>query len=128
MWSFCGTNEIQEPRRKNVLIVYEKLQKYVGAVSYEQLKRTHRGWVEEYLSDQEKIRQEEWTSSIAVGSRSFVEHVKALLGYRAKGRDVIGGNEKYQLREGPAHYKGFFGAENGDIGLENVYFWNVNAE
>jgi hypothetical protein len=47
--------------------------------------------VEEYLGDGEKIRQEEWTSSIAVGSRSFVEHVKALLGFRAKGRDVIGG-------------------------------------
>jgi len=28
---------------------YEKLQKYVGAVSYEQLKRSHRGWVEEYF-------------------------------------------------------------------------------
>jgi len=47
--------------------------------------------VEEYLGDGEKIRQDEWISSIAVGSRSFVEHVKALLGFRAKGRDVIGG-------------------------------------
>jgi hypothetical protein len=45
-----------------------------------------------------------------VGSRSFVENVKALLGFRAKGRDVIGGNEGYQLREGSAPYKeGFWG-------------------
>ena len=35
VWSFCGYNEIQEPRRKNMLIDYEKLQKYVGAVPYE---------------------------------------------------------------------------------------------
>ena len=33
--------------------------KYVGAVLYEQLKRSHKGWVEEYLEDGEKIRQEE---------------------------------------------------------------------
>src|SRR4030042_2680638 len=76
------------------------------------LKRSHKGWVKEYLGDGQKIRQEEWTSSIAVGSRSFVEHVKALLGYRAKGRDIIGGNEGYQLREGSASYKALFGAEN----------------
>ena len=54
--------------------------------------------------------------------------MKALLGYRAKGRDVIGGNEGYQLREGSAPYKAVFGAENGDIGLENTYSWRVNNE
>jgi len=63
-----------------------------------------------------------------VGSRSFVEHVKALLGYRAKGRDVIGGNEGYQLREGSAPYKALIGAGNDDIGLENTYFWGLNNE
>jgi len=128
MWSFCGYNEIQEPRRKNILIDYLKLQNYVGAGSYEQLKRSHRGWVEEYLGDGGKIRQEEWTRSIAVGSRGFVETVKALLGYRAKGREVRGGNEGYDLREGSAPYKGLFGAENDDIGLENTYFWGVSNE
>jgi putative transposase len=63
------------------------------------------------------------TISIAVGSRSFVEKVKALLGYRAKGREVIGGNEGYQLREGSGPYKVLFGVGNDDIGLENTYFW-----
>jgi len=111
-----------------VLFDYERLQKFVGAVSYEQLKRSHKGWVEEYLGEGEKIRQEEWTSSIAVGSRSFVEHVKALLGFRAKGRDVIGGSEGYQLRERSAPYKALFGVENDDIGLENTYCWGVNSE
>jgi len=128
MWSFCGYNEIQEPRRKNVLIDYGKLQKYVGALSYEQLKKSHRGWLEEYLGVGEKIRQEEWTSSIAVGNRPFVENVKTLLGFRAKGRDVIRGSEGYQLREGSAHYKALFGVENDEIGLENTHFWGLNNE
>jgi REP element-mobilizing transposase RayT len=126
MWSFCGYNEIQKPRRKNVLIDYGKLQEYVGALSYEEMKRSYRGWVEEYIRDGEKARQDEWTRSIAVGSRSYVENVKVLLGFRAKGRDVIGGDEGYQLREESAPYKAFLGAENGDIGLENTYSWGVN--
>jgi hypothetical protein len=54
--------------------------------------------------------------------------VKALLGFRANGRDVIGGNEGYQLREGSGPYKVLFGAGSNDIGLENTYFWGVNNE
>jgi hypothetical protein len=50
------------------------------------------------------------------------------LDYRAKGKDVIGGNEGYMLREGSAPYKVLFGAENDDIGLEYTYFWGVNDE
>jgi len=42
--------------------------------------------------------------SIALGNRPFVESVKAFLGFRAKGRDVIRGSGGFQLREGPAHY------------------------
>ncbi len=128
MWSFSGCNEIQEPRRKNVLIDYEKLQKCVGAVSYEQLKESHKGWAGEYIGGGERNRQEEWTSSIAVGNRSFVETVKAHLGYRAKGREVREVDEGYQLREGFASYKAVSGAENEDIGLENAYFWDVSNE
>ena len=70
-----------------------------------------------------KIRQEEWTRSIAVGSRSFIENLKTVLGIRAKGKDVIGGGEGiYQLREGSADYRALFGAENEDIAPENTYW------
>jgi hypothetical protein len=37
-WSFSGYNEIQEPRRKNVLIDYEKLQGLLAVGSYDQLR------------------------------------------------------------------------------------------
>ena len=60
----------------------------VGAKFYDQLRNSHKGRVKEYLGDEAKERQEEWTASIAVGSRSFIEKVKALLGFRAKGREV----------------------------------------
>ena len=128
MSPFSGYNEIQEPRRKNILIDYVKVQRLLGAGSYEQLRTSHKGWVEEYLGDGGKARSEEWTDSVAVGSRPFVERVKALLGFRARGRKVIEGANGYQVKEGPATYDALFGVKNGDIGPQNAYFWDVNAD
>jgi putative transposase len=125
-WSFSGYNEIQEPRRKNKLIDYEKLQSLIGAGSYDQLRISHRGWVEDYLGDGAKNRQDEWTNSIAVGNRSFIEKVKALLGLRAKGRKVKEVGKGYQLREGPVPYNSLFEVEKEDIDPENTYYWNVS--
>jgi len=127
LWPFCGYNEIQEPRKKNILIDYDRLRKLFGAKSYDDLRTSHRGWVEEYLGGMAKERQDEWTASIAVGGRSFVEKVKALLGFRAKGRDVVQGDEGYELREGAGSYKAVFEGKKDDIGPANTYFWDTNA-
>jgi putative transposase len=128
MWPSCGYHEIQEPRRKNVLVDYESLQRLLGAGSYDQLRSSHKGWVEKYIGDDERARREEWTDSIAVGSVPFVEKVKILLGFRAKGREVIEGSEAFQLREEAADYRALFEAGNDYIGPENTFFWDLNAE
>ena len=129
LWPFCGYNEIQKPRRKNVLIDYERLQRLVGVKFYDQLRSSHKGWVEEYLEAEVKERQDEWTASLAVGSKSFIENVKALLGFKAKGREVRQGEgARYQLREGAARYKALFRAEKGNIDPENTYIWDVKKE
>jgi hypothetical protein len=54
--------------------------------------------------------------------------VKALLGFRAKERDVVEACEGYQLREGVDHYRAFFEAGNEDIGPENKYLWDNKGE
>ncbi len=87
-----------------------------------------RGLIEEYPGDRVKTCQKEWTRSIAVGSKSFIENVKAVLGFGARGRKVIEGSEGYQLREGADCYQAVSEAENADIGPENTYLWNVKAE
>ena len=104
-WPFCGYNEIQEPRRKNVLINYEKLRELAGAESYDLLKRYRQGWVEKYLGNGNNIRDDKWTKGIAVGSKGFVEHVKSALGALAKGRKAKGSGDSYQLREPSAPYQ-----------------------
>jgi putative transposase len=125
LWPFCGYNEIQEPRRKNVLIDHERLQGLFGAGTYDQLRSCHRGWAEEYCGSVQNVRRDEWTCSIAVGSKAFVEKLKALLGFRARGRRILEGDGAYQVREESAGYNAFFEAEKEDIGPENTYLWNV---
>jgi hypothetical protein len=58
-----------------------------------------------------------------VGSEAFVAAAKEKLGYKAKGRDVIGANGSYELRESLAPYKGILGHENAALEPENGYFW-----
>jgi putative transposase len=128
MWPFSGYNEIQEPRRKNILIDYERLQSLFGAESYAQFKSSHKDWVEKYLENRVPERQSEWTNSIAVGSKEFIEQVKSLLGFKAKGRDSIKGGQGYHLREEAAPYIALFRAGKDDIGPENTCFWDINIE
>ena len=73
------------------MIDYEKLRELFGVESYDELRSSHRGWIEEYLGSGAEIRRDEWTGSIAIGSRPFVENVKTLLGLRAKGRRIMEG-------------------------------------
>jgi len=126
-WPFSGYREIQEPRRKNVLIDYGRLPEMLGTGSYEQLRRHHRGWVEEYLRERKRDREGEWTGSIAVGNRPFVEELRERLGPRAKGRKIARSGEGYQLREPTACYKPLLRNEKEDIGPENTYFWELNV-
>jgi putative transposase len=126
-WPHCGYHEIQEPRKKNVLIDYELLRDLFGIGSHDRLREIHQQWVNEYLAKAEKNREEEWTRSIAVGSRPFVENVKVQLGVRAKGREVIEGTKGHQLREESVRYKALFGVKNSNIAFENTYLWDTNV-
>ena len=127
-WSFCGYNEIQKPRRKNVLIAYDKLKELVGVESYEQLKRDHKGWLQEHWKEGQNAREDKWTRSIAVGSKSFVEYVKSALGTLAKGRRLTETGKGFQLREARERYEAYLRVEREDIGAQNLYLWEINPE
>ena len=57
-WEYGGYNEIQKPRRKNVLINYERLRYLLGFDTYEELKSYHKGWIDEYLEKKKGIFDE----------------------------------------------------------------------
>ena len=125
-WPYCGYNEIQKPRKKNVLIHYERLRELLSIESYDQLKLHYKGWVEEYLNNGYNRHDDKWTKSTAVGSKSFVERIKSMLGVLAKGRKTMGTKEGYQLREPSAPYGAHFKDKNEDIGTDNTYYWDIN--
>jgi hypothetical protein len=58
----------------------------------------------------------------------FVERGKALLGFRAKGREVVAAAEGYQLWESLRRYGRLFDFENDDIGPKNTFPLGVNTE
>jgi len=122
-WPFSGYNEIQEPKRKKVLIEYQKLTSLLGFDSYDDVVKYHRGWVETYLENGNNTRDEKWTKSIAVGNRKFVERVKSLMGALAIGRKSTETGKSYQLRESAVPYGAHLGAKKSDIEPENTYFW-----
>ncbi len=127
-WPYSGYNEIQQPKRKKILINYERLKELLGFDSYEHVKTAHKQWVESCLSDGDNFRDSKWTESIAVGSESYIQNVKALMGGMALGRKVLETGELFQLKEVQYPYIAHLGAKKIDIGNQNTYFWNQNYE
>ena len=89
-----------------------------------QLRKSHREWVEAAISGDGNKRKPEWSESIAVGSEGFVRGVLEKLQVRAKGRKVMKGSERYQLREPQSAYNTHFIPENGLLSIENGFYWD----
>ena len=123
-WPYSGYNEIQEPKRKNVLIDYERLRAFLGFDAYDKVKTAHRKWVESCLKNGDRFREDKWTDSIAVGSEHFTGNIKALMGGMALGRRRIESGESFQLRETQSSYIALFGAKKSDIAPINTYVWD----
>ena len=120
-WAHSGYNEIQKPKKRYGIIDFPRLMSVLQLDDPEELSVSHYNWVEEKLRQNDCNRETEWTESIGVGSRSFLQTVKEKLGYRAKGRSVMEGKGPgtYQLRETQAVY-GSSSQEGG-----NGYHWDV---
>ncbi len=105
-WPHGGYNEIQAPRRKNVIIAYKRLYRLAGFKDFEAFQSAHQKWVQTSLEQQENRRDDRWTKSIAVGGRGFTQQVHSIMGSMAIGRKVREGEDgHYELREHQASYK-----------------------
>ena len=107
-WSFGGYNEIQEPRRKCVLIAYQGLAELCGFKSYDEFKRSHKKLVSSLLENGDNHRQRKWTESIAVGSKKFIDRINREFGILAQGRKVFEEDGSFQLREEASTYNSVF--------------------
>ena len=125
-WPHGGYNEIQRPRRRNVLIDYETLSHLSGFSNFEDFQSSHRRWVQSELSDGELKRDDSWVQSLATGSQSFVEAVKKQLHAFAIDRSVRKKADGFELRELQSPYKAVLDTEKSDMAGENLCFWDKN--
>jgi putative transposase len=89
-----------------------------------ELQESCRKRVEQNLATRNQSRDSKWTESIAVGSKVFIEATIKKLGFKAKGRKIIGSKKSYELREPAVPYGGDFAFENGPLRLQNTYSWH----
>jgi putative transposase len=88
-WPFSGYNEIQQPKRKNVLINYNRLRKLLGFDTYDRVQSAHRKWIDSYIANCNSVRDDKWTSSVATGSERFIQDMKEKMGGMALGRKRV---------------------------------------
>ena len=103
-WEFSGYHEIQNPRKRKRIVDFDRLMDLLGIQSHDELKDSHNQWVDSAMQTGDSCREDKWTQSIAVGSKSFVEKMKESLGFRAVGRRVICADDTFELREGQTSY------------------------
>jgi REP-associated tyrosine transposase len=122
-WPESGYNEIQEPPRRYAIVDQEGLKELLNYRSRSELAVAYRGWIDEALSSA-LCRERRWTESVAVGSELFVHTTQAKLGIKGNGREVVGADGSYELREVMAAYSVNSGHENASLRLQNGYFWD----
>ncbi|MBW2487456.1 MAG: transposase [Deltaproteobacteria bacterium] len=125
-WVFCGYNEIQHPRRKNKIIAYEQLMQLLGFDRYDQMTAAYRGWIEDAIEQGAGDRQPQWSESIAVGNKKFIEGTIKKLGSRAAGRRVVQSEGQFELKDPEISYNAHFGPKKANIDHQNGYYWNVS--
>lgn len=124
-WPDCGYHEIQNPRQRYAIIDRQKLAELAMVGNLNDLGKNHAGWLNEMLPSQAKGREEQWTSSIAVGGKNFVAKIKELLGAKATRRRVVNGRCASELREPASSYSNDFMPENGLLRTENMQYWRI---
>ena len=91
----------------------------LGFENYDDLKDAHYRWVDSAMHTDNSDKENKWTQSIAVGSKTFIEKMHETLGFRAKGRKIISTDDTFELREVLTPYGK---ANNLDSG--NTFLWN----
>jgi len=127
-WPFSGYNVIQRPKQRYACINYKRMMDLLHIPTIDDLRNSHKKWVEEILKAQNYVRDSKWTQSIAVGSKAFVEGIKEKLGIRAKGRKFGESGDAYYLREAQVPYNNDFTPEKGVLRAKNAYIWDVNPK
>ena len=89
----------------------------------DRLRETYRNWVDSAIMRGDIKRQPQWTGSIAVGGKVYVEKVKDQMGYTAIGRKVVENGDSFLLREPQISYQSISDKAVGLQPEDNTIYW-----
>ncbi|OOG21466.1 transposase [Thioalkalivibrio denitrificans] len=112
-WELSGYREIQSPPDRYRTIDQQALLEVLEIRTAEELRRSHRQWVEEALRSGRVGRDELWTEALAVGSLSYVKRVHDALGVGARKRAIEVVDDRACVREAPPDYTADYGPKIG---------------
>lgn len=115
-WETGGYHEVQQERLRYRIVDRQALADALG-VDLSQLAEAHSRWIETALRTRARQRDPQWSESVAVGGREFVESVQRTLGDRGRYRKIEEAAGMHSLREAAATYSHHPGAENASISL-----------
>ncbi len=98
-WRSAGYHEIQMAPARYRIVDRTALAEVLGVEPASRLAKAHREWIEAALVEGAPARVPEWSESVAVGGRDFVERVGMDLGPRALHRQVELRGELNVLRD-----------------------------
>jgi putative transposase len=127
-WPHSGYQEIQHPPERYRVINVAALSEACGFEDISKFQKVHREWVETGSNGDTMTRDDRWSESVAVGSESFVERVRAALGFRAQHRQVAVVDGLSTLRERAQPYGDHFDRENEALRPNNAVPWQTNLE
>ena len=73
-------------------------------------------------------RQAQWTESIAVGDKIYVEKVKDQMGYKAIGRKIVENRDSFTLREPQVSYQSISDKTIPVQPEDNTIYWQTGPE
>ena len=121
-WDTCGYNEIQLPSKRYRVIDQQRLIDVFALSNFQKFQTLHRSWIAKMLKHQPHLREDEWSSSIAVGSNDFVATIKAELGIKARHRDIDAQGDIHVLREPDVAYNSLSNEKKAGLMDDNSVF------
>ena len=115
-WRWCGYDELTGKRSRYRILAVEHLLQSLTIDRLEDFRRIYEDGIARLLQQEELRREPEWTESLAVGDRTFVEQVSRLYDRRSRfaytEASLTGSNETWAVREERTAYSSFSGAES----------------
>lgn len=124
-WLHGGYREIQLPPQRYRIIDITLLMKLCGVEDIGELHAQRRLWLDKELERGFQARDEMWSGSIAVGSKSFVERINSAFAIISRSGKIIEQDGKYILKDCTGSYNGDFGDKIGGLSLKNTVKLNI---